>query len=447
MAIALSGGADSVALFWLLRDLEAASDVSGALVGLVHINHGLRGAEAARDEACCRALADRAGLPIEVAHVDVAARARADRRSIEATARDIRYAFLAEAGERLGATRIATGHTLDDQAETVLLRLLRGAGGRGLGGVRVRRGAYIRPLLQCRRSELRRYLAARGEPFCEDSSNASLTVARNRVRHRLLPVIDDLAPGGINALARFARLFADDEAFFEQAVSAQAPSVVLTTDAGVQLNIEVLGHLPPAIARRMVRRTLEQVRPGREFSAGHIEAVLELAAPGSAGGHLDVPGVAVDRRGAALLLTPAALPASGRVSDGGFAVVLPVPGRADVPEANVSVTASVYEGVPIEAVEAMTGGDVAVLQASTLTLPLSIRRRQPGDRLRPFGAAGRRKLQDLFVDRKVPRDARDQVPIVVDASGHIVWVAGFTIADECRVTAPEDGVVILKVHR
>ncbi len=444
LAVAISGGSDSVALLWLLHDLEAGSDLPGRLAGLIHVNHGLRGDESARDEAFCRALADRVGLPLEVTHVDVAARARAERRSIEAAARDARYECFAAAAERLGATRVATGHTLDDQAETVLLRLLRGTGGRGLGGVRLRRGPIIRPLLHCRRDELRRYLDARREPFCDDSSNASLAVARNRVRHRLLPVIEEIAPGGVEALARFARLFAADEAFLERLVCEQAGDVISCTAAGVELNTDALCHLPRAIARRMIRRGLELAAPGRGFSARHLEAVLELAGAGSPSGHLDVPGVVVDKRGAALVLGPADARPDGAAAAGQFAVGLPVPGRAVVPGTNVSVSASVCEGMPAAA---MGGGDVAVLQAASVALPLIVRNRRPGDRLRPLGSVGRRKLQDVLVDRKVPRGARDAVPIVEDAAGRIVWVAGVTIAEECRVTAPSASVVVLKVHR
>jgi tRNA(Ile)-lysidine synthase len=450
LALAVSGGADSVALLWLLHQLQASADLPGTLAGLIHVNHGLRGDEAARDEAFCRALAERARLPIEVARVDVAARARASRRSIEAVARDARYEFFAEAADRLRATRVATGHTLDDQAETVLLRLLRGTGGRGLGGVRLRRGAIIRPLLHCRRAELRRYLDARGEPFCDDSSNASLAVARNRVRHRLLPVIEEIAPGGVQALARFARLFAADEALLERLVCEQAGAVVSSSDAGVQLDTGALCHLPRPIARRMIRRALEQAAPGRGFSARHLEAALELAGAGSPGGHLDVPGVLVDRRGPVLLLRPADAGRDSPAAAGQFAVALPVPGRAAVPGTNVSVSASVYEGAPSldsSTAAGMGGGDVAVLQAASVALPFVVRSRRPGDRLRPFGSGGRRKLQDVLVDRKIPRDARDTVPIVEDAAGRIVWVAGVTIAEECRVTTPSAGVVVLKVHR
>jgi tRNA(Ile)-lysidine synthase len=443
VAVALSGGPDSVALVWLLRELTSAGELKAGLTGLIHVNHGLRGEEAERDEAFCRELAGRLSLPIEVARLDVAEAARAERRSIEAVARDLRYRFFAEAADRLGATVVATGHTLDDQAETVLMRLLRGAGSRGLTGIRVRRGRFIRPLLECRRADLRGYLAARDEPFCEDSSNASFAIARNRIRHQLIPVIRDIAPGGIAALARLASLAAADEAYLEAHVSEVAPSVVLTTEGGVQLDTGRLAAQPAAIGRRLVRQALERVAPARGVSASHLDAVLELARASQPSGFLDLSGVTAERRGAVILLEPAK--PSGRAEQAaGFELPLPVPGCIDVPAAGLSVSAWMREdGGSLLSLDA----DAVAVQAGALALPLVVRSRRPGDRLQPLGAPGRRKLQDLLVDRKVPRADRDRVPLVVDAAGRIVWVAGVTIAEECRVTAPSAGVVVLKVQK
>ena len=178
VAVALSGGPDSVALVWLLEDLGADGRLDRP-VGLVHVNHGLRGAESDRDEAFCRELAERLSLPIEVGRFDVAARARVERRPLEPVARDVRYQFFGDAAARLGATLVATGHTLDDQAETVLLRLLRGAGARGLAGIRIRRGPFIRPLLDSAATSFAAFSRSRGSalattrPTCGSTSRAT----------------------------------------------------------------------------------------------------------------------------------------------------------------------------------------------------------------------------------------------------------------------------------
>jgi tRNA(Ile)-lysidine synthase len=444
VAIAVSGGPDSVALLWLLRDCAAAPAAMFSIAGLIHVNHGLRGHEAARDEAFCRALAERMMWPIEVGSFDVPELARAAHRSYEATAREVRYRFFAEASRRLGASRVATGHTLDDQAETVMLRLLRGAGSRGAGGVRPRRGLFIRPLIECRHDELVSDLAARGEPFCVDSSNADVSIPRNRIRHELMPLISRISSGGPAALARFARLAQDDEAFLSERAIQMSPGFVLSDDGGVQLERGALAALPAAIARRVIRRMIEQVSGGSAaaFTARHVEAIRALVAADNPDGHLDVPGVSVEVRPGICLARRAV---GARASDPvAFERPLPVPGSVQVPEAGVVVMARV---VPWTSAIAADGRrDEACVQVGTFEGPIAVRNRRPGDRFRPFGAPGRRKVQDVFVDRKVPRVARDRVPIVVDARGRIVWVVGHAMAEECRVRQPEAGVVLLKVQ-
>lgn len=441
VAVAVSGGPDSVALVFLLR--EIAPDLGFTLAGLVHLNHGLRGADADTDESFVCDLADRLDLPCSFARADVATRARDTRQSIEAASREMRYEFFERAASDLGATRVATGHTLDDQAETVLLRLLRGTGSRGLGGIRVRRGAYIRPLLDCRRAELRRYLLARDEPFREDASNFDRRIPRNRIRHDLLPVVEDLAPGGVRALARAAEWAADDETFLEGEAIERARSHVLSDGGGVQLKVEGLAGLPPALARRVVRLAVETAAPGVTVAGRHLDAVRALTAADKGNGQLDLPGLSIERRQHVLVLRPGQ-PRAG--SPAAFEYPLPVPGEVPVPMAGVTIVTSrpTSEGA---ARIARRADEVAVVQAASMTLPLAVRNRRPGDRFRPLGAPGRRKVQDVFVDRKVPRSERDRVPIVVDADGRIVWVAGVTIAHDCRVTAPDAGVVILELKR
>jgi tRNA(Ile)-lysidine synthase len=299
------------------------------------------------------------------------------------------------------------------------------------------------------------------------------------VRHRLLPVIDDISPGGIVALARFAALAAADEQYLHQAAMEAGAAATVGTGLEIwrtrspaplvklDLEIETLRRLHPALARRVVRHALELLGARASVAASHVEAVHGLVARAS--GHLDLPGVKVDRRGTVLSLatSDAGSGVPGFRSPGGrgsaartaeprnlgtaepkrpaFELFLPVPGTIDVPEAGLQISACTVGQVAPE--EIASGGDVAVLQASSVTLPLKVRSRLPGDRLRSLGAPGHRKLQDVFVDRKIPRHKRDLVPIVVDATGRIIWVGGVTVAEECRVTAPGGGVVVLKVHR
>jgi tRNA(Ile)-lysidine synthase len=441
VAVAVSGGSDSVALAWWLHDRAARGEY--AVAGMIHVNHGLRGAASDDDEAFCRALAARLGWPIDVTRVDVAARARARRQSLEVAAREARYEGFEAAADRLGATVVMTGHTADDQAETVLLRILRGAGTRGLSGIRARRGRFVRPFLSRRRADLRRDLEHRGEAWREDLSNADVSVPRNRLRHELMPVIERLSPSAVPALARLASLAADDEAFLEARAIESTGFVVLSRDgAATELDAAALAGLPAALGRRVVRAVAAALAPSVTLAERHIEAVRTLAAGRGGHGHLDLPGLAVECRKGRLVLRPAS---AGEPGAEEFELALPVPGTVDVPGAGVTVSAERAggSGVVVESGR----GEVATLQESSVAGPLVVRNRRPGDRYQPIGAPGRRKLQDVFVDRKIPRNERDRVPIVTDREGRILWVPGLGIAEVCRVTAPGAGVVILRVSR
>ena len=436
IAIAVSGGADSVALAWILREL---APVGWSVVGLIHVNHGLRGAESDADEAFCRDLAGRLSWPIHVAAVDVRSDARERKQSLESAARALRYECFETGRSALGANVVATAHTMDDQAETVLLRLLRGTGLKGLSGVRQRRARVVRPLLGYRRSELRQFLAARGETFCEDASNADLSIPRNRLRHEVMPAIERFAPGAVRALARCAALAVDDEAV----LTDLALKAVATASASPgTLDARALTMLPAAVSRRVVRMIAERTAPAAAWSAGHVEAVRKLAAAveSTETVHLDVPGTNIDRLGNVMTFRAASPERTGMA---GFDRPLAVPGSTDIPEAGASIEART--GPAPGGWPPVSNGMVAVLDGTSIAWPLRVRSRRPGDRLKPLGAPGHRKLQDLFVDRKIPRAARDRVPIVVDAEGRILWVAGVAVAEECRATVSGASMVILEL--
>jgi tRNA(Ile)-lysidine synthase len=441
VAAAVSGGSDSVALACLLHALAS----TWTLAGLIHVNHGLRGRASDADERLVRDLAASLGVPVAVRHADVAAAAASRRRSVESVARDLRYGAFESAAAELGANLVATGHTRDDQAETVLLRLFRGAGSRGVAAVRFKRGRYVRPLLDCRRADLRAYLDARDQPFLDDASNADTRIPRNHIRHVILPGITAAWPGAVAALARFAEMAAEDEAFLARTAAEVTPAMTLPAVDGVQqLDVRGLRQLPAPLARRVVRGAIETA--GGVASFRDVEAVLQLARTDKEGRkerHLDLQGSRVDRDGP--MLTFVAHTAAGPVdaARSGFSYALPIPGEVALPETGTTIRASLITGA-IERPAGTDGVSMAAVQADRLAGPLTVRSRQPGDRFRPFGAPGSRKLQDLLVDRKVPRAGRDRVPLIVDREGRIVWVVGLAIADDMRVRAPERGMVVLE---
>lgn len=449
VVIGLSGGADSVALAVLLGELSA--DGGFEIVRLAHLHHGLRGTAADEDETFCRTLAARLALPIDVERVDVGALARERRQSIEEAGREARYRFFSHVADLAGADLIAVGHTLEDQAETFLLNLLRGAGPRGLAGMRPRAGRVIRPLLDLRHADLREFLAERGLTFREDETNQDTSLLRNRVRHVIIPFLEEqVSPGLMPVLARNAAIARDDAAWMDAEAARVWSRVARTSEGGVDLDCAALAGEALALAGRIALRALETVSSGRFVGFDHVEALLALVR-GEAGGVAgDFPGLRAERNsGWVSLRTRTGTGREPTRAATEFCQLLSIPGEARIPEAGVTVTAEFVPGPGDGGPEPLLAGNdgrTAVVDAAVLGTRLKVRSRQPGDRFRPLGLGGTKKLQDFFVDRKVAEAERDKVPLVVDAEDRIVWVAGYATGEDFRVTARTGAVVILKLE-
>lgn len=293
LVAAVSGGADSTALAHVLALL--APRLGARLAGLAHLNHQLRPA-ASLDEAACRDLAARLDVPISVGRADVRAEARARRTSIEDAARTVRYTFLNEAAVRCGATRVAVGHTRNDQAETVLLRLVRGAGPAGLAGIYPRAGLVVRPFLDVRRHDVEAWLREQGIGWREDESNQDRSIPRNTVRHDLLPWLGRaFGDGVVDVLARQAALSRADADWFELVATETAARVVIEEEGAVVIEQAALGALHPAIGRRVVLAALRRAAAAKFVGFEHVEAVLALSRE-TGPGAVDLPGQRVSCR-------------------------------------------------------------------------------------------------------------------------------------------------------
>jgi tRNA(Ile)-lysidine synthase len=438
-------------LLLLLRELE----VDGALTvaGVAHLHHQLRGVEADEDERFCASLAEATGVPFIAERADVPALAKAQRRSVEDAARAARYAFFERAMDACAAAVVATAHTRDDQAETFLLRLLRGAGTRGLAGIRPRTGRVIRPLLDVDRGALRAYLAERGQPFREDASNADVSIPRNRVRHELLPLLRSrFSPRITDVLARESAQARYDEEFLHEEAIKLTRRLVLTNET-VTIDAAGLAGAPRALASRVALEALEYLAGGRSISFDHVEWVLALAAESA--GAVSLPGQDALRVGDRIVLRRSARngaprPHGPRTAGPGFrnafAFSLSIPGEVHLAPQGMSVGAEHLTGSGARPNQWTARGSEVGVASDRLVLPLAVRSRRPGDRFRPLGAPGVRKLQDFFVDRKLPRDVRDTVPLVVDGRDRIVWVVGQAVADEFRVTDASQGVILLTIR-
>lgn len=439
--VAVSGGADSTAMMFILHQL--ASEFAWRLT-VAHFDHRLRGREeAAADLEFVSRLAQSLGLPFARGAGDVARRARSKGESVEQAARALRYQYLSKQARAAGATVVATGHTLDDQAETVLLHMIRGSGLDGLAGMRPRsawplgRGPKVgRPLLDLRRAETRRYCREAGIEPREDATNELLLATRNRVRHEVLPVLRRLNPRVEEALARLADVASEDAA----ALDAQAAEALRASSrrrkGGVSLNVEALRGLPPAIRSRVLRLALSRVLgSGLDIGAVHIEALTKLVESGPGQASL-AHGVVAIRDSRTLALVPGRPSVAAAVSE----TRLAVPGVTEAGgwrfEVEVMESLGMMRGLRRLEV---------YLDADAVKGGLWVRSRRIGDRMRPVGLGGTKKLQDIMVDAKVPRGQRDGVPVVA-ADWGIAWVAGICV-DE-RATAGAGGrVVRLRARR
>ncbi len=460
--VALSGGPDSVALLRVLRELESAGEL--VVAGAAHLNHGLRDA-AAGDEHFCRTLAAQSGITFRSDLADVRSRAASLGTSLEDAGRQVRYEFLDRIATELDADVIATGHTRDDQAETFLLRLLRGAGPRGLSGIHPRAGRVVRPLLNVRRDELRAYLSELGQSFCDDESNRDMNIPRNRIRHELLPLLArDYSPAITDVLAREAALAREDEDRLQVEAIDLLALIVLGNETAedeeqvLELDAGALSALHPAVASRVVRLVLERAVPAKFVGAGHVDRVLELARSPREHREVSLPGQRAVRRGNRIVLDRRRPPEPFANS---FRVLLSIPGEAVFGPWEISAVGDTQSGHSTGTLNGDTQpgqstGTVTIecprldqpVAADGLRLPLAVRARQRGDRLRPFGMGGReKKLQDVFVDRKVAREERDSLPLVVDSADRIVWVVGGPVAEDFRVTEASQGVIFLKARR
>jgi len=390
---AVSGGADSMCLLQVLRTLSAELDFR---LAAAHFNHRLRGAESDADEAFVTAFCADAGIPLQRGAGDVAAAAAASGRGIEETARELRYAFLRQAAEAVGAVRIATAHTADDNAETVLLRLARGTGIRGLAGIPPVRDGIIRPLLGVAREDVEAYLRERSVPWREDSSNDSDAYARNRIRHAATPALRSVNPAFAEAVLTLSRLAAEDDRYLTELAEAH----IAENFRENALAAGRLAALPRPVAGRVIRQLCPQA-----LTAGHVDAALRLAAGEDPSAVLDLPGITLHREYDRLVF--AAPPA------GGFAPVVLTPGTR---------TALPGTGLYVSCAEGTTPGKVYnnfidfIFNKRAICGKLRVRQRAPGDALTLPGRC-RKTLKKLLAEAKIPASQRERIPVLADELG------------------------------
>jgi tRNA(Ile)-lysidine synthase len=432
--IGLSGGADSVALTSALLEIR---ERLGIRIAAAHLNHRIRGDESDRDEEFVRAMCGRLGVELIVERADGLGDS-VPGANLEERARDMRHAFLSRAADRVGAGFVALGHHRDDQAETVLMRLMRGAGAAGMAAMAERGpGRLIRPMLSISRAEIRGYLDARAIPFMEDSSNSSRDILRNRIRGELLPMLErEYAPG---LSARLVEVAAEMRSLDELVTAIAARELDAMRIRGGALDVSGFGAVNPAVQAAAIRLFIaERVGSLRKISRAHVEAIRELVLEGGPSDSIDLPGgwSAVREYNVFRLTDARERKADSMVA--GYSVAISADGLTIVEAAGFKFEASTIAAADASMPDSLS---VAIFDAAKIAdAGLIARNFRKADRIHPIGMRGTRKVQDVFVDRKVPRARREHFPVVT-IGGAIAWIPGLVRAESALVTKATEAIV------
>ena len=436
VVVAVSGGPDSAALLSLLVELRRRLGIG---LHVAHLDHGLRGDDSRGDARYTRRLARRLGLEVTVERVGFPDHPDG---GLEAAARRVRYDFLRRVADRQKARRIATGHTADDQAETVLMRLIRGAGSEGLAGIPPVRDRIVRPLIEVRRPQIERYLRCRRLRPRQDRSNLQLDRLRNRVRWKLIPLLErDYQPNIVEVLNRLARLENEERDYFrgraEELLQDRAERL-----SGGKIMLDLSGFEnyfkigEKYLFRELIRRLKGDLKG---IESLHLEQLTRLAAKESPGSRLTLPdGILAERTQGGLIFV--------RGSSEPFCRTVKLPGRSYLRGPGLVFRSRLIEKGPHFRLPAQADASRAFFDWARLRGPFILRSRRPGDRFHPLGRKGRCKLSDFFIDRKIPRLCRDDLPLLVGRDG-IIWVIGHEIGEPFKVSGSTNTVLSAQCTR
>lgn len=428
---AVSGGADSMCL---LHRLSKLAPTEGFSVVCAHFDHRLRGEESKRDAEFVQAWCARHGIPFFCGNADVAAEAAQRGRGIEETARTLRYEFLERTARQLGAARIATAHTANDNAETVLLHLVRGAGLSGLTGIPPRRGDIVRPLLTTTRAEVEAYCARHGVDYMQDSTNADERYTRNFLRRQVMPLLEQMNPQAVENLSAAAgRLRADDRLLTTMAADAALQAE--ETPEGLSVPARTLNDLPRPLAVRAARQLMERAGGGQNCTQAHLDAVLRLALSGDPSGQIDLPDLTVRRVYDRLVLHPAAEPAP-------VPPVTPVQEGARTAYGDTGWSVTCRRTVCPE--KNFKKPDTFFVSGDKISGILVLRPRRIGDCIK-LPERGTKTLKKLLIDEKIPSALRERIPVLADDAG-VVAVAGFG-PDAARLAQPDEPALEIKFQK
>jgi tRNA(Ile)-lysidine synthase len=438
--VAVSGGPDSVALLHLLYTLR--DPLKWERITVAHFDHQIRGAESREEKECVESLALKLNLPYLWGGEDVVRFGKRHSISLEMAARQCRHHFFQRTAKEQKAHKIALGHTANDQAEELLLRLFRGTGPGGLRGMPPLdpRNHIVRPLLFAQRPEIVSYLQEYSLPFRQDSSNEDPFCQRNALRLKVFPILEEhFHPRIVQVLNQHARRAQEEEDFWTEEIKIRWSSICIKhSHNSLALNLPLLAALHPALQRRLFRWAILEFKGTLSgIYAANIENIHRLAHESTSGKTIHLPhGLQVSKEGESLVLSRAPLSPPRP-----FQWTLPSPGRYHFSGLDIHLRLerrNVHE-------KPLFSSESARIDAHRLQWPLILRSWKPGDRFRPMGLHGSKKIQDLFVDAKIPSSRRDKIPILCDQE-NICWVVGLRLDERVKVTSETEQVLVVEVH-
>lgn len=420
--IGLSGGPDSVCLTIILDKLRDNFNLS---LSAIYINHGLRQEENKREESFCRTLCDRLNMKFYTESVNVKEYARLKGLNIQEAGRELRYRVFKRYSEEIKAKRIALGHNADDQAETMIMRLLRGAGRKGLSGIPPVRGNIIRPFIEIQRGEIENFLTQQKPPveFLIDSSNLRTDYLRNWIRLKIVPELKKQNPAFIETINRSSVILNEEDAYLDTIVTKTMMRLVSRKDEeSIELFLFPLERLEMPILRRVLIKAISGVIPFKGIDFVHIEELIKLIRGGKSGNMFILPkGLRAVKKYSTFLLTTKN---RTEIQPHSFHI----PGKLYLEEINALIKTEVSSAMDKTA----DGKKKAVFDLNTLTLPLCVRKKREGDYFYPADMNNKKKkLQDFFVDEKIPREERDSIPIMVSGDD-VVWIAGYRMDERFK---------------
>ena len=442
----ISGGADSVCLLKVLKELK---DEFRLRLTAVHVNHGLRGEEADKDQAYVEELCGQWEIPLRIFREDIKSLSRQRKISEEEAGREIRYGRFEQVMNETGSSCVAVAHQREDQAETIVLHIFRGTGLDGLCGMSMKQGRVIRPLLNISRDQILRFLSENNISYRTDSSNLTNDYARNRVRNVLFPMMREMfAADPVKQITKLSYLLKNDRDFLNLTAGEAFENILISDSENVEISLKKLNNYHEAIAKRIIRIVWERINKTRKnLEQIHVDEVYQLCRRGTTGKRVILPNGFEARLSYDRLIFSKRKAASRRVY--AYPIVMEGITRAD--EAGGFLSSELLSAEeafltygPPETIR--ENSHIQLFDYDKLKSGIILRDRKEGDRIRPYGSGGKKKLKEYFIDQKIPREERSGIPLV--ASGNqIVWVVGRRTSAEFRAQKSTGRVLALSWHK